>query len=582
MDLQYVGEKTAVLNYYITKYTTKSEKSHAVDTFDNINSTKSLASRLFNVGLRALTNRECGALEASDTLLGISLYGTVAQTTIRWLDVNIYSNRRVKTKKEIIELESDSTDIYFESWVDNIYPQRPQDLESINLYNCARWFDIVTGPPSSGSAAQVYKLSSNKYLKKRQIPYLINHYTYDVNKHPEKYYFSLLLMFHPWRDLALLKSGQNTYTEAFNFLKDQIKDGLDYGEMQTEFLNSIERAFEIIEEKVAEIERDRHEDHEDDGLENPLDFLPVEAVNAMEDFRNAKDFLSEDELDQMIERLNVDQKRIFDKICKTLLNESTILRIFVSGTGGTGKSYLINTIKNWVKTGMNKLVAVAAPTGIAAFNVNGLTIHGLLQLPVEHGNCPKYNSLSDQVLKVLRCDLKDVVLLIIDEVSMISNITLIYIHLRLTEIYDTSNVDDGFVGKIYIVLFGDLLQLPPVRQLSPFEKLKSSDVLKSLGSLSAPNLWKKLFCYEELTVNMRQKNDQLFGEMLNRLRMGVVTNQDSFTLSNRLLKLTAKNQNDRLKEIISYFRLLSDDTVCLFPTKNMCNQFNTAMLASME
>jgi len=240
MDLQYVGEKTAVLNYYITKYTTKSEKSHAVDTFDNINSTKSLASRLFNVGLRALNNRECGALEASDTLLGISLYGTDAQTTIRWLDVNIYRNRRVKTKKEIIELESDSTDIYFESWVDNIYPRRPKDLENIHLYNFPRWFDIVTGPPSSALAAQVYKLSSNKYLKKRQRPYLINHYTYDVNKHPEKYYFSLLLMFHPWRDLALLKSGKNTYTEAFNFLKDQIKDGLDYGEMQTEFLNNIE------------------------------------------------------------------------------------------------------------------------------------------------------------------------------------------------------------------------------------------------------------------------------------------------------------------------------------------------------
>lgn len=76
---------------------------------------------------------------------------------------------------------------------------------------------------------------------------------------------------------------------------------------------------------------------------------------------------------------------------------------------------------------------------------------------------------------------------------------------------------------------------------------------------------------------MRQKNDQLFGEMLNRLRMGVVTNQDSCTLFNRLLKLTAKNQNDRLKEIISYFRLRSDDTVCLFPTKNMCNQFNASM-----
>lgn len=78
MDLQNVGENTAVLNYYIIKYTNKGEKSHTVDTFDNINSTKSLAIRLFNVGLRALNNRECGALEASDTLLGISLYGTDA------------------------------------------------------------------------------------------------------------------------------------------------------------------------------------------------------------------------------------------------------------------------------------------------------------------------------------------------------------------------------------------------------------------------------------------------------------------------------------------------------------------------
>lgn len=63
MDLQYVGEKTAVLNYYITKYTTKGEKYHAVDTFDNINSAKSLASRLYSVGLHALSNSECGALE---------------------------------------------------------------------------------------------------------------------------------------------------------------------------------------------------------------------------------------------------------------------------------------------------------------------------------------------------------------------------------------------------------------------------------------------------------------------------------------------------------------------------------------
>ena len=72
MDIQYIGENSAILNWYCTKYSTKAEKSHSVQVFDNITSTKSLASRLWNVALRSISHRECGALEAADTLLGIS------------------------------------------------------------------------------------------------------------------------------------------------------------------------------------------------------------------------------------------------------------------------------------------------------------------------------------------------------------------------------------------------------------------------------------------------------------------------------------------------------------------------------
>jgi len=78
------------------------------------------------------------------------------------------------------------------------------------------------------------------------------------------------------------------------------------------------------------------------------------------------------------------------------------LRLYVSGESGTGKSYLIKTIKYWIKQNLKKNTAVAAPTGIAAFNTDGLTIHRLLQLLVEHGNTPKYKRLSDHVLKLLR------------------------------------------------------------------------------------------------------------------------------------------------------------------------------------
>ena len=80
MDIQFIGEKSAILNWYCTNYTTKAEKSHR---FDDITSTLSLASRLWNVALRSLSHRECGALEAADTLLGIRLFNTDVNTTRR-------------------------------------------------------------------------------------------------------------------------------------------------------------------------------------------------------------------------------------------------------------------------------------------------------------------------------------------------------------------------------------------------------------------------------------------------------------------------------------------------------------------
>ena len=68
------------------------------------------------------------------------------------------------------------------------------------------------------------------------------------------------------------------------------------------------------------------------------------------------------------------------------------------------------------------------------------------------------------VLKTLRDKLKTVELFIIDEVSMISNVTFMFINLRLCEIFDTTDIDDGFFGRKHILLFGDLLQLSPAKR----------------------------------------------------------------------------------------------------------------------
>ncbi|KAI5733727.1 hypothetical protein M8J76_015236 [Diaphorina citri] len=415
------------------------------------------------------------------------------------------------------------------------------ELENTHLYDFARLYDIVSTRPASPNSIYL-ELSDNKFLKKRDRPYLINHYMYDVNKAPENFFFAILLLFKPWRDLSSLKVGQNSYTEAFNSVKLELKDGLNYSDLQIDFVTTIDKAFDLIEKKISELEDKYNEpldniDNDDDRVENPLQFEPLEAQNAMGDFRQANETVTEEDLELMIANLNADQLRIFNNITRILSEGSSVLRQFVSGTGGTGKSYVIKTIEHWVRLKLNKSVAVCAPTGIAAFNVNGLTIHRLLQLPVEHGQTPKYKPLSDQVLQVLRADLSDVKLLIIDEVSMISNVTLLFIHLRLTEIFDTNEEDDGWFGSRNIIFFGDLLQLPPVREKPSYETISSTDARKIVGSLGVPNLWKDLFSYDELTINMRQKDDSIFADMLTRIRLGVLSQKDESTLTDRLVSL---------------------------------------------
>ena len=113
MDIQFVGEKSSILNWYITKYTTKAEKSHAKTAFTELTSNESVASRLWNIALRSLSHRECGALEASDTLLGIQLYGTDPSTVFRWVDINMVRSRRVKEYHVINTLPEDSEDILY-------------------------------------------------------------------------------------------------------------------------------------------------------------------------------------------------------------------------------------------------------------------------------------------------------------------------------------------------------------------------------------------------------------------------------------------------------------------------------------
>ena len=109
--------------------------------------------------------------------------------------------------------------------------------------------------------------------------------------------------------------------------------------------------------------------------------------------------------------LQCQQKAACDKVKLHFQNAATHPpRIIVSGTAGTAKSFLINCLRHLL--GQN--VLIVTPTGVAAFNVEGETLHSLLSLPTTG----EFKPLEGQRLQKLQEKWKDVRYLIIDEMSM--------------------------------------------------------------------------------------------------------------------------------------------------------------------
>ena len=324
---------------------------------------------------------------------------------------------------------------------------------------------------------------------------------------------------------------------------------------------------------------------EDDGPQ-----VAGEATSAMHDVANLQE--NDDSapcLDDLVSSLNVDQRRIFEGIkchlehqlqhehdaCKC--SDLKPLHMFVSGVGGTGKSFLIKTIRTlvgemWHDQKDALLCAVSAPTGLAAFNVGGVTIHRLLQLPIEHeGRTAGYWRLGKDALKVMRRSLSKLRVLIIDEVSMVSNLNLAYIHLRLDEIF----ARDQWFGGVNVLFVGDILQLPPVNGAPVFERITNKSVALQLGCMTSVNIWQDTVLYDELTINERQKSDLVFSSMLDEVRRGCPSPQTVQALEDRVIKTPVVDKFDEL--------LTSKQSpLCLFPTRKACYEFNSNMLSRLQ
>ncbi len=194
--------------------------------------------------------------------------------------------------------------------------------------------------------------------------------------------------------------------------------------------------------------------------------------------------------------------------------------IFLTGKAGTGKT----TFLKFLRDNSTKNMVVAAPTGVAAINAGGVTLHSLFQLPF-HPFLPTKNN-KEELLSKLRHNkqrlqlLRKMELLVIDEVSMVRCDTMDAIDTILRNVRRNYQLPFGGVQLLFI---GDLYQLPPVAQAQEWnilsEYYQSPFFFDSLAIKEAAPL------LIELDKIYRQK-EQSFVRLLNKVRTNTLDADD--------------------------------------------------------
>lgn len=201
--------------------------------------------------------------------------------------------------------------------------------------------------------------------------------------------------------------------------------------------------------------------------------------------------------------LTAEQRAVFELI------EGTGEHVFVTGRAGTGKSTLLNHLA-WHT---EKQLAIAAPTGVAALNVGGQTLHSLFRLPI--------GVIADHELKQsaeLRKLLGSIQTLVIDEVSMVNADLLDAVDRSLRQARQRKA--EPF-GGVQLVMFGDPYQLAPVPG-DQVERAYFADTYRSMWFFDA-RVWGEAGLRIVELGEIHRQHDDDFKAMLTAVRHGQVT-----------------------------------------------------------
>ena len=223
-------------------------------------------------------------------------------------------------------------------------------------------------------------------------------------------------------------------------------------------------------------------------------------------------------LDQAPLQLNDDFRHALDVL------EKTNTPLFITGKAGTGKSTLLQLFRNTT----HKKVAVLAPTGVAALNVQGQTIHSFFGFP------PRIITPGEAARKVTRKDLlriyKNLEVLVIDEISMVRADLLD----GMDKFLRVNRENYLPFGGVQVVFFGDLFQLPPVVTRDPIEAAYFNEYYESPYFFSAKIFNDGDFQLESLELRkVYRQESRHFLRLLEAVRVNEVDHDDLEDLNER-------------------------------------------------
>lgn len=246
-----------------------------------------------------------------------------------------------------------------------------------------------------------------------------------------------------------------------------------------------------------------------------------------------------------------------DEQCKVFSLYSSGFSFFLTGEGGTGKSFVLKEIIQHAgrKLG-NEDIAVTAPTGIAANNIGGQTIQSWAGIGLGKGT--RYQLL-DKVLANEECSArwKKCQLLIVDEVSLLN----LYLFEKLEFIARRLRKTDAVFGGIQVIFSGDFFQIPPVSEYGQQTKF----------CFQSP-MWAKCLDFSVAIREVVRQTDPKFIEFLHDIRQGGSLSPSTTSQLNQLTRPIEWSQGEQIVKLFSAREDVEDENykmLDLLPGENL-------------